>query len=55
MRGAHENSVDSIVIGQPRHGRVHEPLRGSVFHKLLGRARDADVHVVPARAAHRPA
>jgi two-component system sensor histidine kinase KdpD len=49
VRLARERNVDSIVIGQSHHGRLHELLRGSTVHKLLRQARDLDVHIVADR------
>jgi two-component system sensor histidine kinase KdpD len=49
MRLAHEQNVDSIVIGHSRHSRLHELLHGSVVRKLLRLARDVDVHLVADR------
>jgi two-component system, OmpR family, sensor histidine kinase KdpD len=49
MRIAHDKNVGSIIIGHSRHGRLHELLRRSVVHNLLGLAGDVDVHVVADR------
>jgi two-component system sensor histidine kinase KdpD len=49
VRLAHEHNADSIIIGQSRHSRLHEVLRGSTVHKLLRQAGDIDVHVVAER------
>jgi two-component system, OmpR family, sensor histidine kinase KdpD len=49
MRVAHDKNVGSIIIGHSRHGRLHELLRRSVVHNLLGLAGDVDVHVVADR------
>jgi two-component system sensor histidine kinase KdpD len=49
VRLAHEHNADSIIIGQSRHSRLHELLRGSTVHKLLRQAGDIDIHVVAER------
>jgi two-component system sensor histidine kinase KdpD len=51
MQVARDKNVGSIVIGHSSHGRLHELLHGSVVDRLLGLARDVDVHVVATRAA----
>lgn len=48
-RVARENNVGSIVIGHSRRSRLQELFRGSIVSRLLGMARDVDVHVVADR------
>lgn len=45
---AHEQNVANLFIGHPRHGRLHELLRGTIVSNVLRLAPDIDVHVVAA-------
>ncbi len=49
VRTARQHNVDSIIIGQSHHSRLHELLRGSTVHRLLRQTRDLDVHIVADR------